>query len=34
MFISEFLACKIPDITIADSLAIKNILKTDGDHVE
>jgi len=27
MFISEFLACKIPDITIADSLAIKKYLE-------
>jgi glycosyltransferase involved in cell wall biosynthesis len=27
MFISEFLACKIPDVTIADSLAIKKYLE-------
>jgi rhamnosyltransferase len=27
MFISEFLACKIPDVTIADSVAIKKYLE-------
>jgi glycosyltransferase involved in cell wall biosynthesis len=27
MFISEFLACKVPDVTIADSIAIKDYLK-------
>jgi glycosyltransferase involved in cell wall biosynthesis len=27
LFIAEFLACKVPDVTIADSLAIKEYLK-------